>query len=181
MLCAILSIIFSVFSRPATASPKASYASTCDGARKDDSFEDLKDRIGFLNGSPIEITSCASGARCDGGFKWLPLMINRERGWILYTFPGIFTWVSVSLSDVCKRHDLVRGSFQNQVASKNIERSAVNVPSKVMSESVPNYRAFDNLWLRLSVEKNRYVVTVVGAAPILGIPVVIDSFEVEPL
>jgi hypothetical protein len=154
----------------------------CVGSRQVEAVERLKERL--PPSDPIRIVDrfCEPvHSRCDGGFVWLPYMINQNRGWVLYTLPKKGNWVGVSIRNICSKRRVLRGDFLNEYFSPYLDEGAAYAMGWALDERQELYQGFDNLVVSLSRPNGEYQVGIYGLSEEKMQSSLLDSFTVSPL
>lgn len=155
----------------------------CEGSRQVEAIKLLRERL--PPGAPLQVSApvCkdTETSRCDGGFVWLPYMINQERGWVIYTLPKKGNWVGVSIRNICTHRRVVRGDFLNEPLSPYISNNAAYAVGWALDEQQELYQGYDNLAVRLSRPNGEYLVGIYGLNDEKMQSSFLDGFTVSPL
>jgi hypothetical protein len=155
----------------------------CVGSRQTQALDRLRERLPPSN--PVVVLSSVacepSNYRCDGGFVWLPYMVNVERSWVLYTLPRKGNWVGVSLRNICTNRKVLRGDFLNEPSSPYVDRGAAYAVGWALDDQQDLYQGYENLAIRLARPNGEYLVGIYGLDEAKMQSTLLDSFTVSPL
>lgn len=177
--------------------------SQCQGERMERALESLVCSLPDGGLPALDISLCNDAGkleRCDGGFTWQPLMVNRARALVTYTLnqdslseilagwtgvPGLGGTarpeeVVVSLRNICSQNNLVTGSFYNH-SENPFGEEAVWAKASSFDASQAAFKGFDDIYLKLYVSENGSHVGVYGQSRDQKKLIYIDDFVVEPL
>jgi len=179
VLGAIFNFIFSVGF--AGALPAGLNNEGCEGRRQDQALLELRERLPSLDPVIVNSFACLPGDRCDGGFVWLPYMINLDRSWVLYTLPKKGNWVGVSLRNICSHRAVVRGDFLNETGSPYIDEYSAYALGWALDDTQELYSGYDNVAIQLTRPNGEFRVGVYGLDEHKLQSRLLDSFTVSPL
>ncbi|MEZ4814172.1 MAG: hypothetical protein R3A80_03070 [Bdellovibrionota bacterium] len=154
----------------------------CVGSRQERAIFNMRERLPVLNPIVISETLCSpADYRCDGGFVWLPYLINQERGWVLYTLPKKGNWMEVSIRNICTQRQVIRGDFLNEENSPYLEPGSAYALGWLRDQQQELYNGYENVAIRLYREVGEYKVGIYGLDDEKMQSRLLDSFTVSPL
>jgi hypothetical protein len=152
----------------------------CEGTKQVEALKLLRDRL--PPGAPVIISApiCKDhdAHRCDGGFVWLPYMINQDRGWVMYTLPKKGNWVGVSFRNICTYRRVLRADFLNEPLSPYLAPDSAYAVGWALDGQQELYQGYDNLAVRLSRPNGEYLVGIYGINEEKMQSSFLDSFSV---
>ena len=152
----------------------------CEGSRQEQALLELKERLPSRDPLLIGQKLCRTN-RCDGGFVWLPYMINVDRSWVVYTLPKKGNWVAITLRNICTHRSVLRADFLNEDDSPYIEKDSAYALGWALDEQQELYNGYNNMAVQLSRPDGDFQVGIYGLDGQKLQSRLLDSFTVSPL